>query len=480
MKALKYISILAVLFSLAVLIQADSMAASLQYHGKEDLLPSGQSTNDFQGSFGRKLRLISDRQELEMQILEQILDAKSREHQATQQASSTSSQLLAESASASPDATAIYAWLTGNQQASPLNLISSYPADPGIVNQAFTYDQALSGMVMLKQGDVAGAKKIFDFYNSQWDGTGYWTVYNTQDLSGPKIEYDRIMGPNAWIALFALQYNSTTKDPAGLDLATKIGKWIRTLPHQNGGVAMGESGTFWADKFSTENNLDYYALLKILSVKASSRADQRIFKSELSLVKGWLKTQAYDPVSGLFRRGAGDGIKSVDVNSWAILIIGVSALQKEFGINADNLVANIENTFAVQNDGTFGGNIQTSKGFDFSDSVNAALIGRSGLNWVEGTNHMIDVYKTLAAYYSQRKTANPAKASYYQERASYFANLNAANSVSANNTLSYTYTDQAGVQVFSDNPYWRTAYGPAASSTSWVYLSIYGYNPFLL
>ncbi len=378
------------------------------------------------------------------------------------------------------DAAAITSWVVKNQATSPLGLVASFPNDPALVDQAFTYDQALSGIVLLKQGNTSDAQKIFNFYNSQWDGNGYWTVYNTQSVGGTKIEYDRLAGPNAWIALFSLQYYAKTGNSNGLTLATKIGKWMQSLPHQNGGIAMGAGGTFWGNIFSTENNLDYYAVLKILSVKATLQSDRLAFSNELAGVTSWLKYQAYDPVSGLFRRGAGDSIKSLDTNSWAILAIGVDNLKKDFGVSADDLVAKTESNFAVQNDGSFGQNILTAKGFDFSDAVNASAIGRGGMKWVEGTNQMIDLYKALASYYSQAKTLDTTKVTLYQSRATYFAGLNSNNAILESGSLSYVYADLSGAQVFSDNPYWKTAAGSSVSSTAWVYFSLYGFNPFIL
>ena len=205
-----------------------------------------------------------------------------------------------------PNTTLIYGWTRENQNASPLGLVESYPDDPTLQNQGFTYDQALAGILMLEQGDKKGARKVFDFFNSQWEGEG-----------------------------------------------------------------------FWSNIFSVENNLSNYAVLKTLSSKAATQADRQFFSNELKGVTNWLKTQAYDATTGLFRRGAyGDPVKALDTNSWAILAIGPGNLKKDFGIDVEALVSNIESTFAVQADGSFGQDALTAKGFDFSDSANASMIGR--------------------------------------------------------------------------------------------------------
>ena len=457
--------------------------SSKEYLNKDRFISGGRSLADFENSSLQSIRLMQWKQHLE-QLEEgaksaQVSAPVSNEAPDLENPSEDPEALaVIEAIAANPDATLISNWFNQNQAASPLGLVASYPSDPALANQAFTYDQALGGILMLKQGNTQGALKIFNFYNAQWDGTGFWTVYNAQSLTGTKVEYEKLLGPNAWVALFALHYYSLTQDSRGLALATKIGKWIQSLPHKDGGVAMG-SNAFWSTKFSVENDLDDYAVLKILSVKAAAASDRQSFSQELSGVKNWLKTKGYDSVSGLFKRGAyGDTAKSLDTNSWAVLVLGPESLKKDFGIDFDALVARTEAAFAVQNGGTFGQNTLTAKGFDFSDSLNAATIGRTGMKWVEGTNQMTELYRELSDYYSQTKTKNTAKASFYRNRADYFTQLNLGNSIATGNALSYVYTDMPGAQVFSDNPYWKSAAGSSVASSAWVYYSLYGFNPF--
>jgi len=50
--------------------------------------------------------------------------------------------------------------------ASATGLLTSYPEDTGLVNQAFTYDQALMGTALVQAGDLVSAGKIFNYYNS--------------------------------------------------------------------------------------------------------------------------------------------------------------------------------------------------------------------------------------------------------------------------------------------------------------------------
>jgi len=415
----------------------------------------------------------------------------------------------------STDADSISRWLSQNQTASTSGLIVSHPDDPGFIyhdgiqedwakirasTQGFTYDQAIAGIALLKQGDISGAKKIFDFFSSEaeiegHDFSGFWTVYNVDPVfSWKKYEWRKGMGENAWVALFSLQYHranqGTTEGDRGLELASKVARWIGTLPdNQLGAVAMSPANPSafpdFGSLYSVENNFDYYALLKVLKDKAPDQNDRQLFTARFNALKVWLKNEAYDNTQGLFKRGGQyipatgnfvwDTAKSLDVNSWAISALGISTLADEFGVDVEGFVARIQETFAVQEDNSFGGDIMTAKGFDFSDAANAGAVGRTGMKWVEGTNHMVLDYQLLAGYY---RAQDPVKADRYLELADYFQGRNADNAIVAGDTLSYVVSDLADVQVFESTSNWKTAPGQAAASTVWAYFSLGTINPF--
>ncbi len=412
-----------------------------------------------------------------------------------------------------------FAWFTNNQNGTPSGLIVSHPDDLNFIyhegvqqewakiyanTQGYTYDQAVAGITMLNEAVVYGgpftqAKKILDFYYAEWlaesaNFTGFWTVYNVDPaFAWKKYEWRKGLGENAWVALFCLKYYELQTDPAekakGLALASAITKWIGSLPHKDGAVAMGPnvpgSNPNYGNIYSVENNLDYYAVLKYLAVNASDAADRTAFQTELAGLTTWLKTQAYDPAAGLFRRGGRlntltnqmewDPIKSLDVNSWAISAIGPETLAVDFGIDLDAFMTKIGETFAVQPDGTFGGNILEAQGFDFSDFVNAAIIGRDGIQWVEGTNQMILAYQLVAEYYA---ATDRVKSCYYESLAAYFTSFNPEYAFIVGQNLSYPYASEAGVQIYADAGNWRTFFGQAAPSVGWVYFSLRGLNPF--
>jgi hypothetical protein len=380
-------------------------------------------------------------------------------------------------------------------------LVESYPdAGGNLENQAFTYDQALAGMVMLNQNSdagMAGAKAILDFYRAQWDGTGFYTVYNSATSQGPWLEDRKEMGANAWIGLFCVQYYLATGNSNAFDLARKIAKWIQTLPSRNGARAMGVNNPSDPKNpgvlFSVENNLDYYALLTNLNkVLPATDPDKASFQAEAASIKSWLKNDAYNSATGLFRRGVNanpDTALTLDTNTWALLVLGPDVLQNEFGINVGDFVGRIESTFSVKNDGTFGGAnftacptcLSQSKGFDFSDQANVTAIGglRRGTAWVEGTQHMIAVYKQLSDYYAAK--GDSVSATKYADRKAHFIDLNSSYSMaSIEGVYGLRHTDStARVQIFAGTGDVLTATGVSAAATAWAYFSQNDQNPFL-
>ena len=374
-------------------------------------------------------------------------------------------------------------FILGSREGS-LGLLVSYLGDEDLEHQAFTYDQAVAGIEFIQEGDLTEANRIFEFFNSSWDGSGFFTVYNTLSKDGSQIEQAKILGPNAWIGLFALHYYRATGDRRGVDLAKNIAAWAESLPKQSGARAMGSDNASanvnYGNLFSTENNLDYYSLLgALVQILPDTDPSKASFVNAKAQVKDYLVNHAYDRERGLFRRGLNDPNAALDVNSWAILVLGADVLESDFGINIHDFVSRIEANFAVKQDGGFGGSDFTRWiGFDFSDETNAALAERRGVNWVEGTQHMIAVYHYLSGYYEAKGDAVAAE--YYGQRRDYFTALNPGNAVSDGSLVGLAYSDTPGARVFHDNPGWILPQGPALSSTAWSLLSDSGYQIFHL
>ena len=371
---------------------------------------------------------------------------------------------------------AVHRWFSGNRKKSEVGLVTSYPDEPTLRDQGFTYDLALSGIVFAKHGDTDAARALFKFFKSSWDGQGFWTVYNSLKAGGAPLEYAKVIGPSAWVGLFLLAYHARTNDAAAVDLALAVAGWGRTLPHKDGGVAMG-ADLPWKNIYSVENNLDYYALLKGLRGKAGS-ADKAWIEPELDALRKWFKEKAYDPVSGLFRRAPQDITHALDTNAWSVLTFGPQEIHDFFSIDVNELLKRTEKTFAVQSGGGFGGEALTARGFDFSGKHNAVSAGRKSIKWLEGTNQMIAAYSVLKDFYSNPAGDGQDDAAHYEARADYFLERNDDQKILCADCVSFPYTDSPGAKIWWDNPTWTATPGSSAAATAWVYFALERVNPF--
>ena len=400
------------------------------------------------------------------------------------------------------NSTQIANWILQQQSLYASGLVVSHPEDTSSITvnsqqvflntQAFTYDQAIAGIALLNEGSLADAKRIFDFYYTIYNSNvagfigvngGFNSVYNADPAKQSLVyEYKKGTGENAWIALFALQYQLATTDAAEKDkalaMATAIGKWIAGIPHVNGVPPVTREQNPVQDPnfgkiVSTENVLDYYAVLKNLVGSKLSTADRNLFTAELQNTKNWLKTQAFDPQTYLFRRGgntingpfAWDPVASLDVNSWAVTALGPATLAEDFGINLKDFMGAIAENFAVQGDGSFRGDISQAKGFDYSDKANAQASGRTGIKWVEGTNQMILAYRNVGDYLVNRDAVSAAQ---YHTLADHLDSHNGDNGSLTGNLLSYLQADSPGAQIYSDAGNVRVSSGASAASAAWA------------
>jgi hypothetical protein len=370
----------------------------------------------------------------------------------------------------------IYNWLRSVQDPGT-GLLQSYhnTADAALINQAFTYDQALAGMCFIKHGDKASAARILDFSSAKWAGAGLANSYNT--ANGNAMEGIIHTGPNLWIALLALQFNKAAGNNTYLPLATNICKWATALDHSNGGVSMGPAAP-WNGYYSTEHNDDYYAVLKILSVEAADPADRALFAARLAGVKSWLLTQAYDPVTKVFNRGGGDPVKALDASTWFISAVGPATVVSDFGLDPDEIVTGMENLYtATDNVGTI-----TVSGSDFTDAGERSAISRPPMVWVEGTLQMANVYFAMNEYHI---SGDPSKAEEYREKAqACIEQMDQLGVDLSKKRRTYSYATQSATLTFFNGartpqaaPDGTLAYSVAGAS--WRYMAA-GFNPLIL
>ncbi|MBN1823952.1 MAG: hypothetical protein JW803_06520 [Endomicrobiales bacterium] len=382
--------------------------------------------------------------------------------------------------------------------------------------QSFTYDSAVAAMAYMLAGKFDKAAKILrayqkEFYREKEGGVGLYNSYRT-DIRGSSgalaagIDGNRIhIGPVMWVAVAAIQYTAITGDTEFFSFIVDTVKWAQHLEHftfldgERGGASMGFGwGPDWSRVFSTENNVDYYAVLKMLKkivgesgneqvkgILARSGLDERDIDAEMEAVERWLREIAYDSDEKRFNCGYNenglDTIKALDTVSWTIASLGPDKLV-ELGVDPYSLMDFAEKYFSVTN----GIKDKTVNGFDFTD-----YSGRKSslkMVWIEGTAFHTVAYQVMSDYAA--RTGNKAKAKEYLNKAVKFSDeiekVSEAVKI-VDNALPYTTKCPAEKQVMYTFAYeWEVPRGSkgqwvaSVSSTVWRYYAILGFNPLAL
>lgn len=378
-------------------------------------------------------------------------------------------------------------WLMG--QINPkTGLLESYrpTSDVCLENQAATYDQALAGLVFLVLGKKEEAQKILEFYKKKWNGKGFSNFYFTP-TGNSGIESTVHLGPNMWIALLALHYDRMTGREKYQKFAEDMVVWAMSLPHYKGGAVMSGKDEWrapWTKVVSTENNIDYYAVLNILENRVKDLDLKEKIRQEKIEVANYLRKTAYDKRSGGinrgFHEGAVDGERALDTASWLISAVGIEKL-RQWGIDTEKLLAFIEAKFLVKD-----GDV---KGFDFTDKKGALKAKRARMVSVEWTLAMVNAYCAYMRYYDKladglRKMGNFISADKMDKKARLCEHKIAYYLKQMDKTLmkfgryenlySYPYATRSYWLVFFDSPWWKTPKAdnngnPAGSvaSTAW-------------
>lgn len=401
----------------------------------------------------------------------------------------------------------MHRWLEG--QINPkTGLLESYrpTADVYLEKQAATYDQALAGLCFLVLGDAKKAKAILDFYKAKWKGKGFSNFYFTP-TGNPGIEGIAHLGPNLWIALLALHYDRITGKHQYISLAEDIVKWAMSLPHYHGGAAMSDQDEWrapWTKVVSTENNIDYYAVLNILGDRTKDfDLKERVQQEKFGVINFLTKT-VYDRENGGVYRGFHEGVvdreSALDTVSWLVSAVGLEELRgwkvgieepkkrkidterlKESRIDIRNLIKFTERRFLVRDSGI--------KGFDFTDKRGAFKAKRARMISVEWTLAMVNMYCIYRNYYNrladcQRRLGNIKKADGLYKRADVYKHKAIFYLREMDKTMirfdpqqslyAYPYATRSYWLVFYDSLWWKTPKAgvngtPAGSvaSTTW-------------
>lgn len=303
----------------------------------------------------------------------------------------------------------MYGWLQAHQD-DRTGLVRSFAGnDNSLMDAAFTYDQALASMSFILFENYKSAEKIFDFYykSAAKLSGGFANAYDA--VTGNVQEYKVHTGPNIWMAIAILQYASKTGNHKYTDLAYDIGNWLILLQQEDpeGGIKGGPEYSW----FSTEHNIDAYALFKIL-FKITGKQKYQLAADKTMV---WLKNIAYNENERRFNRGKGDRTIATDTISLAIAAIGPARLRQE-GIDPGRLIKFAEDNCRVTVDylRPDGKRVKIT-GFDFT---NPSYVGRAGVVSSEWTAQMVVAFKVLAKFY--QKLGNEEKSKIYSQKAKFY------------------------------------------------------------
>lgn len=383
-------------------------------------------------------------------------------------------------------------------------------------DQAFTYDLALAAMGYLLDGRADRAEHILgalekDFYLKK---NGTYGIYNSYLVSsripvedlGMGGDGDRMhAGPTLWVALAALNHMKLERNTRFLEFTLDIVEWCRselTYFHfpdgERGAISMGMGwGPDWRKIFSTEHNVDYFAVLQmLLQVYRESPEDVRnIFRAkkvddvwladEMDHIGRWLKELAFNPEDYCFRAGYNefgpDKLRILDGTSWGLGGIGPENFEA-WGIDLDRLVESTEkyfgSTYTLPNG-------EVLHGFDITDPDGYER-ARAPLFWFEGTGQQIIAYAELSRYFA-RKGDEPRARKYAAKAVDYTRSMHRFSAYyRLNGVLPYmSIRPEPGAIVKTLKWEWEIPRGKndemwvgSMSSTMWFLYCVHGFfNP---
>lgn len=314
-----------------------------------------------------------------------------------------------------PRADRLLRWMVGNRQAD-FSLPYSHVGDPELADFIILYDAAVCVMAYLVMDRVSDATDILDFYLNDPQVSrlgGFIEVFRFNPyFSG--VDYSVRMGANIWMGLAAFHAFRKTGEKRFLDLSKKqadlaLSVQVRKeLSPNYGGVPLGPKGdpAFEADQrlgfspsgreyvsiFSTEINVDSYALFNML---ARQTGDSRYADGARNTLR-WIRANAWNRAEGRFNRGFGDGVVATDVQSWGVSALGLSLLDSFTNGLAVSMLAFAESNCVSETEFRMpGGRRVKLSGADFTDRARATQMGRGPVVSPEWTFQLINAYGRL-------------------------------------------------------------------------------------
>lgn len=318
-------------------------------------------------------------------------------------------------------------WLIKNRDQTT-GLPYSHLGDERFENWVITYDSAVVTLAYIAQGRIDDARKIIDFYIETPNVWRLGGIIDAVNPANPVLGEDWSVrtGSNLWMGIAGFHLYKNTKEQRYLELAEKLAVFAIALQDNDekdynfGGIRLGPQGgpnvasdqhidydlnkpSFY-DVFSTEHNIDAYALFSKLYQETKGVK----YKEAKDRVLVWLKSVAYNKAEHRFNRGYSnkriDAAVATDVHSWGISALGADTLDTfETGL-AEKMIEFIEkNCVSIVLYTKPDGKKVEVKGADFIDYNTAAGLGRKPLVSPEWTFQLINAYKRLESDFKMRQ-----------------------------------------------------------------------------
>jgi len=367
----------------------------------------------------------------------------------------------------------MYKWLK-NHQSRRTGLVVSYEGDKDLEEWAFTYDQSLACQCFTLMGDQGEAKEILDFYKTRAEKSNGAFANAYDSRTGKTVEYSVHSGPNIWLAIAIVKYTKKFNDDSYLSDAEDIARWLIAIQKQDKDYGIKGGPKF--EWFSTEHNLDAYALFGMLYKITWDEA----YLEAQNLAFNWLKKNSFNRLESKMNRGKGDATIATDTFAWAIAAIGPELLNKS-GMDPDQILDFAETNCMVTTDYIrHDGEKVKVTGFDFGKYAHTA---RGGIVSTEWTSQMIVSFRIMADYYKQKDELS--RAAYYNKKADYYLSeiekmiISSPSMVGQGNGC-LPYATQDDVDTGHG---WRVAHGTRTGSTAgtvYTMFAKYNYNPLAL
>lgn len=380
----------------------------------------------------------------------------------------------------------IYRYLKA-QQNPQTGLVNSFTdtADEMLLYQASTYDQSLAAMTFLLNNDFEAAASILNFFHAKWTGIGFANFYHTK-TGDVGLETTTHLGPNAWIAIAALQYDVITGRRRFYELACKIALWIAQLPQDSaGGLAMGpwaDWGANWREVFSSENNISAFGVFSGIQPVTFDSDQKAVFDRKAAGIKAFLKQKIFArkpriPV------GPDNTVMASDVFAFALLAFSPGDFESVLGVSAQEMFMILEENFFVDTDDIVG--------YDFTDKVSRQSFQRQPMISIEWSAMIALAYLRVGSYFAQLadlmndQAVSQEAVTMSNKAAVIVQNLDQKAIMRGHQQMVYPYATKAWEQVFPFAPWWRTPQrgergrlAGSLSGTCWRVFIEEQFNPF--